>query len=150
MESLGRFWYYLKATQGPHCCVSNFRTAENFSRGRDIWREVQGGTRRQTGSFCKSAQNCRWDHPMSWALIIKEWFCRSWFNIKVWFVQEHCEDMGTLKRLSVWNKVSSLFYNLIIELQLAQANQICCQWRHERLKSGVAAINWLCHQLTGQ
>ena len=40
MESLGRFWYYLKATQGPHCCMFNFRTAENSSRGRDIWREV--------------------------------------------------------------------------------------------------------------
>ena len=40
MESLGRFWYYLKATQGPHCCVSNFRTTENSYRGRDIWREV--------------------------------------------------------------------------------------------------------------
>ena len=23
MESLGRFWYYLKATQGPHCCMFN-------------------------------------------------------------------------------------------------------------------------------
>ena len=42
MESLGRFWYYLKATQGPHCCVSNFRTTENSYRGWDIWREVLG------------------------------------------------------------------------------------------------------------
>ena len=42
MESLGRFWYYLEATQGPHCCVSNFRTTENSYRGRDIWREVPG------------------------------------------------------------------------------------------------------------
>ena len=42
MESLGRFWYYLKATQGPHCCVSNFRTTENSYRGWDIWREVGG------------------------------------------------------------------------------------------------------------
>ena len=32
----------LKATQGPHCCMFNFRTAENSSRGRDIWREVPG------------------------------------------------------------------------------------------------------------
>ena len=40
MDSLGRLWYYLKATQGPHCCMFNFRTAENSSRGRDIWREV--------------------------------------------------------------------------------------------------------------
>ena len=42
MESLGRFWYYLKATQGPHCCMFNYRTAENSSRGQDIWREVPG------------------------------------------------------------------------------------------------------------
>ena len=40
MDSLGRFWYYLRATQGPHCCMFNFHTTENSSRGRDIWREV--------------------------------------------------------------------------------------------------------------
>ena len=40
MESLGRFWYYLKATQGPHCCMFNYRTTKNSSRGQDIWREV--------------------------------------------------------------------------------------------------------------
>ena len=40
MESLGRLWYYLEATQGPHCCMSNLCTTENSSRGRDIWREV--------------------------------------------------------------------------------------------------------------
>ena len=42
MESLDRFWYYFKATQGPHCCMFNFRTAENSYRGRDIWRKVPG------------------------------------------------------------------------------------------------------------
>ena len=49
MESLGRFWYYLKATQGPHCCMFNFRTTENSSRGRDIWREVRGGVGHLSG-----------------------------------------------------------------------------------------------------
>ena len=42
MDSLGRFWYYSRATQGPHCCMSTFRRTENSYRGLDIWRKVLG------------------------------------------------------------------------------------------------------------
>ena len=59
MESLGRFWYYLKATQGPHCCMFNYRTAENSSRGQDIWREVhdQGGQHDRGGQHDQGSQH---------------------------------------------------------------------------------------------
>ena len=50
MDSLGRFWYYLRATQGPHCWMFTFRRTKNSYRGWDIWRKVLGWSLQKTST----------------------------------------------------------------------------------------------------